>query len=106
MKGGISQLMKQARDMQESLQKAQEELKHLEIHGESGGGMVKITMTGRHNARSVSIDDSLFNGNDKEMIEDLIVAAINDAVNKVEKSSKQKMSSMTGGIELPAGFKL
>ena len=104
MKGGLSGLMKQAQDMQENLQKAQEELQNLEITGESGGGMVKILMTGRHDVRKVDIDETVLN--DKEMLEDLIAAAINDAVRKVEENSKDKMSGLAGGLNLPEGFKL
>ncbi len=105
MKGGLASLMKQAQDMQSNLQKAQEELAKLEIIGESGGGMVKITMTGRHDVRKVDIDSSLMS-DDKEMLEDLVAAAMNDAVRKVEKNSKEKMASAAGGLSLPEGFKL
>ena len=96
--------MQQAQELQSNLQKTQEELQDMEVQGQSGGGMVNVTMTGRHDVRKVSIDDSILD--DKEMLEDLIAAAINDAVRRVEKASKDKMSDATGGIELPAGLKL
>jgi nucleoid-associated protein EbfC len=105
MKGGLSGLMKQAQQMQKNLQDMQEEIANMQIVGEAGGGMVKITMTGRHDVRRVFIDNSLLK-DDKEMLEDLIAAAINDAVRKVEKSSQEKLSSVTGGLELPPGIKL
>ena len=105
MKGGIGNLMKQAQAMQESMQKAQEELASLEVTGESGGGMVKITMTGKHEVRRVSIDDSLM-ADDKDMLEDLVAAAINDATHKVEATTQERMSGLTSGLNLPAGMKL
>ena len=105
MKGGIGNLMKQAQKMQEDMQKAQEELANMEVTGQSGGGMVKIVMTGRHDVKRVSIDDSLM-GDDKDMLEDLLAAAVNDAVRQVEKNSQDKMSGMTAGMNLPAGMKL
>jgi len=106
MKAGISNLMKQAQQLQTNLQKAQEELANLEITGESGAGLVKIVMTGRHDVRSVTIDASLMQ-EEKEMLEDLIAAAINDAVRKVEKNSQDKLSSLTGGLGfIPPGLKL
>jgi len=105
MKGGLGNLMKQAQQMQANMQKAQEELANMEVTGESGGGMVKVTMNGRHEARRVQIDDSLL-GDDKEMLEDLVAAAINDATHKVEALTQERMSSMTAGMNLPAGFKL
>ncbi len=105
MKGGIGNLMKQAQKMQENMQKMQEEVAQLEVEGQSGGGMVKVVMTGRHDIKRVSIDDSLM-GDDKDMLEDLIAAAVNDAVRQVEKSSQDKMSSVTGGMDLPPGFKM
>ena len=104
MKGALSGLMKQAQQMQENLQKAQEELAQLEITGESGGGMVKVVMTGRHDVRRVSIDPSLMD--DQEMLEDLLAAAVNDAVRKVEKVSQEKMGGLAGGLNLPGGMKL
>lgn len=105
MKGGIGNLMRQAQQMQENLQKAQEELANLEVTGESGGGLVKVTMTGRHDVKRVSLDDSLLQ-DDKDMIEDLVAAAVNDAVRLVEKLSQEKMSGMTSGLNLPGGMKL
>jgi len=105
MKGGIGNLMRQAQQMQENLQKAQEELANLEVTGESGGGLVKVTMTGRHDVKRVSLDDSLLQ-DDKDMIEDLVAAAVNDAVRLVEKLSQEKMSGMASGLNLPGGMKL
>jgi len=105
MKGGIGNLMKQAQQMQADLQKAQAELANLEVTGESGGGMVRVTMTGRHDVRRVEIDDTLF-GDDKEMLEDLIAAAVNDAVRRIEAESQERMSKLTSGLNLPAGVKL
>lgn len=104
MKGGLSNLMKQAQQIQSNLQKAQEELANMAVTGESGAGLIKIVMTGRHDVQSVTIDPSLMQ-EDKEMLEDLIAAAINDAVRKVEKTSQEKLSSLTGGLGL-AGMKL
>ncbi len=100
MKGGLGNLMKQAQQMQQHLQKAQEELANMEIVGESGGGLVQIVMSGRHEARRVSIDDSLV-GEDKDMLEDLVTAAINDAVQKVERQSKERLSGLAAGMGLP-----
>jgi DNA-binding YbaB/EbfC family protein len=105
MKGGIGQLMKQAQQMQANMQKAQEEMASLTVAGESGAGMVRITMTCKHELKRLEIDDSLV-GDDKEMLEDLIVAAFNDAVRKVEKTIQEKFSGMTAGISLPPGMKL
>lgn len=105
MKGGIGNLMKQAQKMQQELQKAQEEMARAEFVGESGGGMVKVTMNGRHEVRRVEIDDSLM-GDDKEMLEDLVAAACNAAVHRIEEHSKESMSGMTAGLNLPPGFKL
>ncbi len=105
MKGGLGNLMKQAQKMQEDMQKAQEEIGNLEVTGESGGGLVKVTMTGRHEARRVEIDASLI-GDDKDMLEDLISAAINDATHRVEAMTQERMSGMTSGLNLPAGMKL
>jgi nucleoid-associated protein EbfC len=105
MKGGLADLMKKAQELQSNLQKTQQELEALEVVGESGGGMVKITMNGRHDVRRVNIDTTLL-GNDKEMLEDLVAAAINDSIKKVEKLSKEKMSDVAGGLGLPSGFKL
>ena len=105
MKGNLSNLMKQAQQMQENFQKAQEELANMEVTGEAGAGLVKVVMTGRHDMRRVSIDPSLMT-EDKEMLEDLITAAVNDAVRKIEKTSQDRLSGMTAGLNLPGGFKL
>ncbi len=106
MKGGIGNLMKQAQQMQANLQKAQEEIAQVEVSGESGGGMVSVVMTGRHEARRVTIDPSLFDDGDREMIEDLVAAAINDAARKVEQATQEKMSGVAGGMNLPPGMKM
>lgn len=106
MKGGIGNLMKQAQKMQADMQKAQEEIASMEATGESGGGMVKVLMNGRHEARRVTIDPSLFEEGDREMIEDLVAAAINDAARKLEQASAERMSSVAGGLNLPPGVKL
>lgn len=105
MKGGIGNLMKQAQQMQADMAKAQEEMANIEVTGQSGGGMVSIVMTCRHDVKRVSIDDSLLS-DDKDMLEDLIAAAVNDAVKQVEKTSADKMSGMTAGLNLPGGMKL
>ncbi|HEX5788149.1 MAG TPA: YbaB/EbfC family nucleoid-associated protein [Woeseiaceae bacterium] len=105
MKGGIGQLMKQAQKMQADMKKAQEELAHLVVTGESGGGMVKITMNGRHEVQSIEIDDTLV-GDDKEMLEDLVVAAFNDTQRKLEARIQEKFSGLAGGLNLPPGMKL
>lgn len=105
MKGGIGQLMKQAQEMQANMKKAQEEMASLTVTGESGAGVVRITMTCQHQVRSVAIDDSMI-GDDKEMLEDLIVAAFNDAVRKVEATVQEKFSGMASGMALPPGMKL
>ncbi len=105
MKGGLGNLMKQAQKMQEELQKAQEELARAEVQGQSGGGLVKITINGRHEVRRVEIDDSLM-GDDREMLEDLIAAAMNDAVHRLEEHTKERMAGLTAGINLPPGIKL
>ncbi|MCH9671711.1 MAG: YbaB/EbfC family nucleoid-associated protein [Gammaproteobacteria bacterium] len=104
MKGPLGQMLKQAQQVQESLQKAQEELANVEVTGEAGGGMVRVTLSGRYDARAVSIDSSMID--DKEMLEDLVAAAINDAVRKVEETSKERMSGLTSGLNLPPGMKL
>ena len=103
--GGMGDLMKQAQQMQERVQKLQEEISKAEVTGESGAGLVKITMTGSHDVRKVNIDSSLL-GEAKDVLEDLIAAAMNDAVRRVEKNQKDKMSELTAGIPLPPGFKL
>jgi DNA-binding YbaB/EbfC family protein len=105
MKNALGNIMQQAQKMQEDLKKAQEELAMMQVLGESGGGLVTIVMTGKREARKVTIDDSLL-GEDKDMLEDLVAAAINDAVNKVGKMKKEKMSDITAGIPLPPGFQL
>jgi len=105
MKGGLGNIMKQAQQMQENMQKAQEEIANMEVTGTAGGGMVTVVMTGRHDLKRVNIDQSLME-EDKEMIEDLLAAAVNDAVRKLEESTKDKMSGVTGGMELPPGMKL
>ena len=104
IKGNIGQLMQQAQKMQEGLKKAQEEMAELEVTGESGGGLVKVVMNGRHEVRRVTIDPDI--GNDREMIEDLVAAAVNDAVNRVQEMMQEKMSGLTGGIPMPPGFTL
>jgi DNA-binding YbaB/EbfC family protein len=105
MKGGIGQLMKQAQQMQENMKKAQEEMASMTVTGESGAGMVRIVMTCRHQVESLSIDDSLV-GDDKEMLEDLVTAAFNDALRKVDETVQEKFSGMTAGMGLPGGLKL
>lgn len=105
MKGGIGQLMKQAQQMQAEMQKAQEEIAKMTVTGESGAGMVRITMTCKHDVRSIEIDDTLV-GDDKEMLEDLLVAAFNDAVRRVEQTVQEKLAGMTAGLNLPPGMKL
>jgi len=105
MKGGIGQLMQQAQKMQADMQKAQEEMAALTVTGESGGGMVRITMTCKHQVRGLEIDDALL-GDDKDMLEDLITAAFNDAIRKVETTVQEKYYGMTAGMGLPAGLKL
>jgi len=105
MKGGLGNLMKQAQEMQAKMQEAQEEMARLEITGESGAGLVKVTMTGRHDVKKVDIDNALMT-EDKEMLEDLLAAAVNDAVRKIEKNNQDNMAGMTSGLNLPPGFKL
>lgn len=105
MKNPLGNLMQQAQKMQEDLKKAQEEIAVMQVQGESGGGLVTIIMTGKREARKVTIDDSLL-GEDKDMLEDLVAAAINDAVNKVAKMKKEKMSEITAGLPLPPGFQM
>jgi DNA-binding YbaB/EbfC family protein len=101
----MNQFMRQAQAMQANLQKAQAEIATLEVTGESGGGMVKVTMTGRHEVKRVQIDAAVA-GEDREMLEDLVAAAINDAVHRVESATQAKMSSVMGGMSLPPGVKL
>ena len=105
MKGNMGNLMKLQQQLQANMQRAQTEIASLEVTGEAGGGMAKVTMTGKHEVRRVVIDPSLVS-DDKEMLEDLIAAAINDAVQKVERATQEKMSSVMGGLNLPPGMKL
>ena len=104
MKGGIAGLMKQAQQMQENMKKAQEQLALVEVEGQSGAGMVKVTMTCSHDVRRVMIDASVMD--DKEMLEDLVAAAMNDAMRKAEQVSQERMAGFTAGMNLPAGMKL
>jgi hypothetical protein len=103
-KGGMANLMKQAQLMQQNMQNAQEELASLEVEGQSGAGMVKVTMTCKHDVKRVAIDPSVMD--DKEMLEDLIAAALNDANRRVEQTTQEKMSGFTAGLNLPPGMKL
>lgn len=105
MKGQLGQLMQQAQRMQEDLKRAQEEIAKLEVTGSAGGGMVEVTMTGRHEVRRVRIDRKLM-ADDPEMTEDMLAAAVNDAVNKVAQASQQKLGGVGAGMSLPPGFKL
>ena len=102
---GIGGLMKQAQQMKENMEKAQQELASMEITGESGGGLVSVVMTGRHEVKQVRVDDSLL-GDDKDMLEDLVAAAFNDAVQKLGRATQEKFSGLTGGLELPDNFKM
>lgn len=104
MKGGLAGLMKQAQQMQANMQKMQEQIAQMEIEGQAGAGMVKIVMTGKHDVRRVSIDPSVMD--DREMLEDLIAAAVNDAVRRIESTTQEKMSGFTAGLNLPPGMKL
>jgi len=104
-KGGMGNMMKQAQQMQERMQKMQEEIANMEVTGESGAGLVKVTLTGSHSVRRVELDDSLME-DDKDMLEDLIAAAFNDAARRIEEAQKDKMAGVTGGMNLPAGFKM
>lgn len=105
MKGAMDNIMKQAQQMQEKLQKAQEEIANTEVTGEAGAGLVKVTMTGRHDVKRIEIDPQLM-GDDREMLEDLLAAAMNDANRRVEAMTEEKMSGLTAGMGLPAGMKL
>ena len=105
MKGGLGDMMKKAQEMQENMQKAQRELASKEVTGEAGGGLVTVLMRGTHEVNRVSIDPSLV-GDDVDMLEDLIAAAVNDAVHKVAKTNQAAMQEMTAGLNLPPGFKL
>jgi len=104
MKGGIAGLMKQAQQMQENMKAIQDQLASVEVEGQAGAGMVKVQMTCKYDVRRVSIDDSVMD--DKEMLEDLVAAALNDAVRKVEATTQEKMSGFTSGLNLPPGMKL
>jgi hypothetical protein len=105
MKNQLAGLMKQAQQMQDNMQKAQEELARIEVEGQSGAGLVKVTMTCKHDVKRVTIDPSLL-GEDKDMLEDLVAAAVNDAVRRVEATTQQKMAGLTMGMPLPPGLKL
>jgi len=105
MRGNIGNMMKQAQQMQANMQKVQAEIALLEVTGESGGGMVKVLMTGKHEVKRVTIEPAV-SGEDREMLEDLVAAAINDAVHKVEAQISQKMAAVTAGMQLPPGMKL
>ena len=105
MKGGIGGLMKQAQQMQENMKKMQEQLGQVEVEGQSGAGLVKVTITCRNDVKRIAIDPSLL-ADDKDMLEDLIVAAMNDALRKAEQTAAEKMGSVTAGLPLPPGFKM
>lgn len=105
MAGNFGNMMKQAEALQRNMQKAQEEIARLEVVGESGGGMVKVTMTGKHEVKRVQIEPAVV-GEDREMLEDLVAAAINDAVRRVEQQSAERMQGMMAGLRLPPGMKL
>lgn len=105
LKGGLGQVMRQAQQMQENMKKMQEKLAEIEVEGISGAGMVKVVMTCRNDVRRVTIDPSLL-GDDKEMLEDLVAAAFNDAVRKAEATASEKMGAFTAGLNLPPGFKM
>lgn len=105
MMGGMGDLMKKAQQMQEEMQKAQEEAAKAEVTGEAGAGLIKVVMNGRHDVRKVEIDPSLMS-EDREILEDLLAAAVNDAVRRVEEAQKERMSSMMSGMGLPPGFKM
>ncbi|WP_299769883.1 YbaB/EbfC family nucleoid-associated protein [uncultured Pseudoteredinibacter sp.] len=102
---GLGDLMKQAQEMQAKMQNMQEELANAEVQGEAGAGLVKVIMTGRHDVKSVSVDSSLME-EDKEILEDLLAAAVNDAVRRVEDANREKMGSMTAGMGIPPDFKM
>ena len=105
MKGDLGNIMRQAQEAMAKMQAAQDEVAQLEVEGESGGGMVKVTMNGKHELKRISIDDSLL-GEDRDMLEDMIAAAVNNAVQKVGQESQARMSSVTAGMPIPPGFKL
>ncbi|SPP32327.1 Nucleoid-associated protein YbaB [Arsenophonus endosymbiont of Aleurodicus floccissimus] len=104
-KVGLGNLMKQAQQMQEKMQKVQEEIANMEVTGESGAGLVKVTINGAHNCRRIEIDPSLM-ADDKDMLEDLITAAFNDAARRIEEAQKEKMANVSNGMQLPPGFKM
>ncbi len=104
-KGGMGNIMKQAQQMQDKMAKMQEDIAKMEVVGESGAGLVKVTMLGSHNVKRVELDDSLME-DDKDMIEDLLAAAVNDAVRRVEEMNKEQMGKMTAGMGLPPGMKM
>ena len=105
MRGNIGELMKQAQMMQENMRRMQEQLATVEVEGQSGAGMVKVVMTCKHEVKRIAIDPSLL-GDDREMLEDLVAAAFNDAARRVEQTVAEKMSGFTAGLGLPSGFKL
>jgi len=105
MKGQLAGLMQQAQKMQENMKRLQDELAQIEVEGQSGAGMVKVTMTCKYQVKRIAIDPSLV-GDDKDMLEDLVAAAVNDAVRRAEETSQQKMASVTAGLPLPPGFKM
>jgi nucleoid-associated protein EbfC len=106
MKNQLAGLMKQAQQMQDNLKKAQEQLASVEVEGQSGAGLVKVVITCRNDVKRVTIDPSLMGGDDKEMLEDLVTAAMNDALRRAEQTSQEKMASLTSGLPLPPGFKM
>ncbi len=106
MRGNFNNLMKQAQAVQASMQKAQAELASIEVIGESGGGMVKVTLNGRHETKRVQIEPAVLSGEDREMLEDLVTAAFNDAVHKLEAQVQEKMASLMSGVQLPPGVKM
>ena len=105
MKGQLAGLMKQAQAMQDNMKKAQEQLASIEVEGQSGAGLVKVTMTCRHDVKRVTIDPSLL-GDDRDMLEDLVAAAFNDAIRKAESTAQERMAAVTAGLPLPPGFKM
>jgi hypothetical protein len=105
MKNQLAGLMKQAQQMQDNMRKMQEQLANVEVEGQSGAGLVKVVMTCRHDVKRVTIDPSLL-GDDKDMLEDLVAAAFNDAVRRAEATTQEKMAGLTAGLPLPPGFKL
>jgi DNA-binding YbaB/EbfC family protein len=105
MKGGLGNLMKQAQLMQENVKKLQEQLAVMEIEGQAGSGLVRVVMTGRHEVKRVTIDPKVL-GEDKDMVEDLVAAAVNDAVRQIDKTTQERMAAATAGLPLPPGMKL